>query len=190
MRAISSQTRYDGVVRDALGVGLAEAHTQIGRETSTPSTLRILRSADGRRAPGRADPYEPALRRADRRRYLDGKRDPRLPLPDGDLGAGRPARVRLALGFSSRPGAKAWEFYALALPRCSCRRSRIGLIERWRNSRSSDSRGSRDPEHRPPPRAGREPRCGRGARLDPNRELSRLRLELFAAGGRALARGG
>ncbi len=131
-----------------------------------------VRRADGRRAsaPSRGS-------RTSARRPASGRSTTRLEYATIDAFLENPVKV--------------WDFYGKRLAH-----ARRGSAER-RPSRARRARGSRlgergdHAEHRPAARASRLARARRGARLDPDVELSRLRNRRpVRRGGRAAARSG
>src|SRR5205085_1691583 len=154
-----------------------------------PSTAGTLRSPGERRARRRRPARAATLRRPDRGRRVDGERYPRVPVADGALGAFRPVRVRLDRGLPLRPGE------GLAVLRTALRRPDRGGAERRAPCARPARVGGARPrgghaEHRPPARAGRQPRGRRGARLDPQLDLPRVRRSVSARARARAPRGG
>ena len=119
-------------MRHALGVGLREADASPRVAKRNPST-RARTIGCVHTASRRAAPRAPALRRAHRRRRLDGERHPRLPLAGRDLGAVRPDGVRDDRRLPARPG-EGLEFYALRFEHADRGASRTTRTARWPSS--------------------------------------------------------
>ena len=141
-------------------------------ERDRPRSRRT--SACVRRASRRADRRGAAVRRPDRRGRLDRERHPGLPLAHRHLGAVRPDGVRDDRRLPPRP--REGLGLLLEAPRDARRREAERRPPRARRARAPRARrGDDHPERRPAPPGGRLGERDRGARLDPHRELPRLR---------------
>ena len=177
------------MVRDALRVGLGEAHLHLGREAEALHA-RTLRSRACRLAELIRD-HQPCV-------ALTGAGiSTESGIPDFRSPTGFWAQFD-PLDYASIESFRADPRAGLALLRAALRDAHRGRAERGapraRRARAARARPGRgDAEHRPAARARREPGRRRGARLDPDVDVSALRrsypladvLALLEAGGGA-----